>query len=1039
MKKLFLLVFTLTLYAISYPQNVLVQKYEPTNILENGQANIVQIPFSKYTFNNGLTLIVSEDHSNPLVNINVTYRVGSSNDYADRTGMSYMIYKLIDKGSRHLHSGEYQSIINQYGGKIFSEITRDRTTFSVTVPKNVLSTVLWMESDRQAYFLDSLTQEKFDNAKLDIIAAMYDSLYHQKYGLPDVLAQKNMYPFGHPYTWPEFGMMDHYQAFTITDLKKYFLDWYGSNNTILTITGDVKTQEVLDLVTTYFGTLTKAPQSVSYMDDLFNRIAGSGGSEYAEPRFISYKIDVPYPLIKIVFNTVPKFHQDEKTLNAIAFLLGQGKNSVLYNSLVKTGYAVSVNAQHKTYKYGGEFSIDVLAKPDTSLAVIMDKVNTILSDISRRRDISAYVYDLKKSNNPIILQPSNQQEIQPQPNLPTKPNIQPQPDKNGLKKPPIQPRTKEMALENREELSLNQSQSGELIFKTISRFKFNEVTQLESLQNKGRALAERELISGKPESISPSLIEYNEISPSRFYEIFNKYIMTGAKLYVSIVPKDKESLIASRDNIVERELKTILTPTLEQDLVYRYPTYDINKNKPKVADLQYNPDIKIKTDTAQNGMKVSLVQNNNFPIVCFDIRMDASKIMKLMPKLDVPKLLASKYSDWFEGQTMDNPLKAAAITGSDIEFIPNGQYVDIHVTCPEEHTMIVKESILQFLIRPEFSISTLYPQFLQKSNDTTEQKSFRKTNLGYVIQTLSSSNTPSTINTEDTLKKKGRSVIERKKLSVAFSNMYNPRYMTSFIYGKMDEGFYTDYVVRLATWQVPDYFAQGNERAFINPDSINVNVLKIPTEGNIFFLPDANNETAQIIVEYMQLPVEMSADYYTGKLANYIFGISSANQLSKKLRNRDYIQKIHTISYFRNKKECFAVVLNVNPDKFTEAYNDLMNELENFKTFKPEKSYFASVKNEYLYKDIVSNETFSQKERFISNLICNNIPSEIVNNQYAKTKKIKASKIAKFWKSAYNPKNARIVVIGNESQLQDKISKTGNNIIKIDKSGTVIN
>ena len=326
MKKLFLLVFTFSLYSTSYSQYLLVEKYEPKDILENGQPNLIKIPFSKYNYNNGLTLIVSEDHSNPLININITYKVGSANDYADRTGMAYMIYKLMDQGSKHVNSGEYQSTINQYGGKIFSQITRDRTTFSVTVPKNLLATVLWMESDRQAYFLDSLTQEKVDNTKLDIIAAMYDSLYHQKYGLPDVLAQKNLYTFGHPYTWPEFGMMDHYQAFTITDLKKYFLDWYGSNNTILTITGDVKTQEVVDLVNSYFGTLTKAAQSQTYIDDLFNRIAGSGGIEFTEPRYISYKIDVPHPLLKIVFNTVPKFNQDEKALNTIALLLGQGKN-----------------------------------------------------------------------------------------------------------------------------------------------------------------------------------------------------------------------------------------------------------------------------------------------------------------------------------------------------------------------------------------------------------------------------------------------------------------------------------------------------------------------------------------------------------------------------------------------------------------------------------------------------------------------------------------------------------------------------------------
>jgi hypothetical protein len=189
----------------------------------------------------------------------------------------------------------------------------------------------------------------------------------------------------------------------------------------------------------------------------------------------------------------------------------------------------------------------------------------------------------------------------------------------------------------------------------------------------------------------------------------------------------------------------------------------------------------------------------------------------------------------------------------------------------------------------------------------------------------------------------------------------------------------------------------------------------------------------------MQLPVEASANYYTGKLANFILGMSAANQLSKKLSGLDYILKIKAISYFRNKKECYAVILNVKPDKIYDAYMALFKELDNFKTYKPDKASFTNVKREYQYKDIVNHETFYQKQLFVSNLISDNINPDIINNQYVKTKKIKSSQITKFWKANYNNHNARIVIIGDEESLKSELIKTGNTIIKIDKTGTVIN
>ena len=1046
MKKFLLLVFALFLLSVSNAQFLLVEKYEPKDILENGQTNAVKIPFSKFKLDNGLTVIISEDHNKPLVNINVTYKVGSSNDYADRTGMAYMIYTLMENGSKHLGKGEYNKIINHYGGKMYSTITRDKTTFAATVPKNLLPTVLWMESDRQAYFLDSLTKDKFDKAKLDIIAKMYDSLYHQPYGLTDILAMKNLYPYAHPYTWPVFGMMDHYQIYQLPDLKKYFLDWYGTNNTIITITGDVNSVEVISLVNKYFGSLTKSPQTTAFVDDIINRIMLGAGTEFTEPRYISYKLEIPNPLLKVVFNTVPRFSPDEKALNVIASLLGQGKNSILYNEFVKKGYAIYVNAQHKTYKYYGEFTIDIMANPDTSLAVIAKKLDKLLNDIVVSRNIYA---SSAISQTPVpapTIMPSPINPPPPQPNMPSqhkipsKPNNAPQPNIP----PPPQPNMPQQeinppqvsVLPSPEQLMINETRSADAIFRTVSEKKSEELWTLESLQNKGSMLSDRELMNGKPSEISPSLIEYNQINPQTFFTLFNRYILTSAKLYVSYISKDKEKLIAAPDNIKEMELQSILTPTKDQDLVYRYPAKEINKKQPKIKDIPVNSKFEFKPETTQSGMTISYVQSKDFPLVTINLRLKATKLKKLLPTVDVTGMIAWLYNDWFETQGNDNPLKAVTLSGSLVQFKQENDFVTISIICSKENVMLAKEALLQMLFRQDYGIEPITPQFTNLFDNPLNAGNFKKANNDDIIEYLSS-NPFDTLYQKDTLTK---AAIAKKRVLVAFSKLFTPKYISASVYGDIEEGQYRDLYMNLSQWQSISGNSGGIMETPLNsPDSINVNQLKTPSQGNIYFLPDKNKEIAKIIVEYMQLPVEVSADYYTGGLANYIFGMSSENYLNNNLKGYDYILGIKTRHYYRNNKECYAVVLNVKADKFVDAYNKLMNVLENFKTYNPDKKYFNALKTEYLYKDATNFETFTQKEQYCNYLINNKISSEVINNNYDYSKKLKASKISKFWASSYNTQNQRVIVIGNESQIPGGIINTGNKMVLINRSGTVIN
>jgi hypothetical protein len=434
-------------------------------------------------------------------------------------------------------------------------------------------------------------------------------------------------------------------------------------------------------------------------------------------------------------------------------------------------------------------------------------------------------------------------------------------------------------------------------------------------------------------------------------------------------------------------------------------------------------------------MSVTSVPSTDFPLVCLNLRMNTNRLMKLMPNVDVSKMIAWLYTQWFDKQGNDNPLKAATITGSIVQFSPDNEYVNIRVICSREHLMLVKEAFLQLFYRQDFGTEPIKPEFTRYSEDPELSSKFEKSNFDDVIRFLSDNKTDNRLN-RDSFAISG---VNKKQTRITYSDLFTPKNISVSVLGDIDEGQYRDLYQNLARWQpMPGEIVENPEQQF-QPDSININDLKSSPSGNIYFLPDRNKEKAIIIVEYMQFPVDVNQGYYTGAFANFMFGISSVNYLTSKLKSFDYINSLKIIKYYRNKEECYSAVLTVNADKFVDAYNNLMLELANFKTFKPDKKQFNLIKTEYLYKNATDYESIIQKDQLCNYLLSNKISNEVINNQYAFTKKIKASKITKFWSATYNIQKQRVIVIGNESNIPVGISATGNKMVLINRTGTVIN
>ena len=332
----------------------------------------VVIPYEKYELENGLTLIIHEDHSDPLVHVDVTYHVGSAREELYKSGFAHFFEHMMFQGSENVADEEHFKIITESGGTLNGTTNRDRTNYFETVPANYLETVLWLESDRMGYFLDAVTQEKFEVQRATVKNEKGQNYDNRPYGRFQELNAAALYPLGHPYSWLTIGKLEDLDRVDVDDLKRFFLRWYGPNNATLTVGGDVNPQEVVKLVEKYFGNIPRGPEVEPMKLDPVT---------VDENRYVSYvDTNIRFPAVIFTWPTVPRFHPDEAALDALAQILGQGRSSYLYKKFVLTQRAIQAAAQHPTSELAGEFTMFVLPFPGQTLADFENEVRKTLDE-----------------------------------------------------------------------------------------------------------------------------------------------------------------------------------------------------------------------------------------------------------------------------------------------------------------------------------------------------------------------------------------------------------------------------------------------------------------------------------------------------------------------------------------------------------------------------------------------------------------------------------------------------------------------------------
>lgn len=217
----------------------------------------MRIPVESYHLPNGLHVVLSEDHTAPIVAVNLWYHVGSANERLDRTGFAHLFEHMLFQGSEHVEANEHFELVQRAGGTLNGSTWLDRTNYYETLPSNQLAIALWLESDRMGRLLGGLTQEKLDTQRDVVKNERRWSVDNQPYGTWWEKLPALCFPEGHPFHHSLIGSMEHLSDASLDDVADFFRTYYTPDNAVLTIAGDLDRTETKRLVELYFGSIPK--------------------------------------------------------------------------------------------------------------------------------------------------------------------------------------------------------------------------------------------------------------------------------------------------------------------------------------------------------------------------------------------------------------------------------------------------------------------------------------------------------------------------------------------------------------------------------------------------------------------------------------------------------------------------------------------------------------------------------------------------------------------------------------------------------------
>lgn len=324
------------------------------------QSAELSIEYEKYELDNGLNIVLHQDKSDPIVSVAIQYGVGSNREKKGRTGFAHLFEHMLFQESENVPQDQFFKKIQDAGGTLNGGTWQDGTVYYEVVPKNALEMVMWLESDRMGYLINTVTETAFANQQEVVQNEKRQRVDNNPYGHTGWVIDKNLYPDGHPYSWQVIGELEDLQNATVADVKEFYDKFYGPNNATLVIAGDFEKSEAKKLVEKYFGEIKKRQEVAP--------LAIQTVSLSKTKRFYHEDNFAKAPQLNMVWPVAEQYSKDAYALDFLGEILSEGKKAPLYKVLVEEKELASQpRAYNNPSQIAGKFQISVTANADVDL------------------------------------------------------------------------------------------------------------------------------------------------------------------------------------------------------------------------------------------------------------------------------------------------------------------------------------------------------------------------------------------------------------------------------------------------------------------------------------------------------------------------------------------------------------------------------------------------------------------------------------------------------------------------------------------------
>jgi zinc protease len=359
-----------------------------------------RIPFEKYALKNGLEVILHADRSLPLVAVNVWYHVGPANEPAGRSGFAHLFEHLMFEGSRHV-GREFDRLLESSGATNTNGTTSwDRTNYFETVPREHLELVLWIESDRMGFMLDTLNAERLEVQRAVVQNERRQTYENAPYGPSSLALLDTLFPAGHPYHGAIIGSMADLSAATLNDVQTFFKSFYAPSNATLALAGDFDAAQAKRWIERYFGSLPTQPKPA--------RVRPATKPATGMHRLV---IDEPVKLAKVAFgfSAPPAYGPDDAPLEIAMALLAGGKATRLYQSLiVDKKVASEVEASLESNELASIVQTSAVAATSATAEQVEQALDAVLAELARQGPNTA---ELARAKRRLLLELSSNLQL----------------------------------------------------------------------------------------------------------------------------------------------------------------------------------------------------------------------------------------------------------------------------------------------------------------------------------------------------------------------------------------------------------------------------------------------------------------------------------------------------------------------------------------------------------------------------------------------------------------------------------------------------